>query len=124
MSGDSFYEGFHSLLDAEPRIAFEPFDRGTALASELHGVDGVRRIQAFSKGFYKMQQHADGHASITDLRMGHEPTYTFDFVVADRNGTAWSPVPAPYNIGGRGDTRRGLQWVWRRMLGDPLPLPR
>ena len=88
-------------------------------------MDGVRRIQAFSKGFYKMQQRAGGkYATITDLRMGQEPAYTFDFVVADRNGAAWSPVPASTNLGSRGDLRRGLAWVWRRMLGYPLPPPR
>ena len=120
-----FHEGFYSLLDAEPRIVFERFDRGSALAADLKELEGVRRIQAFSKGFWKMQLRPDGYARITDLRMGQEPSYTFDFAVAQRGSAGWVPVAAPRNVGGRPpDVRPWLSWLWRRMLGDPLPPPR
>jgi inner membrane protein len=122
VAGDHYHEGFYSLLDAEPRIAFDRFDRGTALAVELQGIDGAQRIAAFSKGFYKLQQ--DGaRVLITDLRMGQEPNYTFSFAVAERR-SALAPLAVPEQVGSRPDLARALPWLWRRMRGEPLPPPR
>ncbi len=122
VSGDSYHEGFYSLLDATPRMQFDRFARGTALAAELQGIDGVQRISAFSKGFYKLQQ--DGaRVSITDLRMGQEPSYTFSFVVAERRSAA-VPLAQPEPVGSRPEVGRYLAWLWRRLQGEPLPPPR
>ena len=49
----------------------------------MAGINGVQRIAAFSKGFYKLSE-ADGRVLITDLRMGQEPGYVFSFAVAER----------------------------------------
>lgn len=122
VAGDSYHEGFYSLLDATPRIAFDRFSRGNALAAEVQGIDGVQRISAFSKGFYKLQQ--DGaRVKITDLRMGQEPAYTFSFVVAERHSAA-VPLAKPEQVGSRPELGRFFPWLWRRLAGEPLPPPR
>jgi inner membrane protein len=122
VAGDHYHEGFYSLLDTAPRITFDRFERGSALAAELQGVDGVQRVAAFSKGFYKMQQ--DGtRVLISDLRMGQEPTYIFTFAVAERHSPPVPLVP-PVQLGVRLDIDRGLPWLWRRIGGAPLPPPR
>ncbi|KNZ32910.1 MAG: hydrolase [Methylibium sp. NZG] len=131
VSGEHFHEGFHSLLDSAPGMHFDRFERGSALAAELQPLDGVRRITAFSKGFYKLEQRGD-KLLISDLRMGQEPTYVFTFAVAQRRGTAKAlePPPPPQaltppeQVGARIDIQRGLPWLWRRALGEPLPPPR
>lgn len=121
--GPHFYEGFYSLLDPEPRITFDRFDKGAALEGPLAGNSGVSRIAAFSKGFYKLQRQGD-RAAIVDLRMGQEPAYSFHFVVARQGADGnWAPM-VPANAGGRGDVQRGLAWVWRRMWGEVVPPPR
>ncbi|HEX6239453.1 MAG TPA: metal-dependent hydrolase, partial [Polyangiales bacterium] len=116
VQGEHSHEGFHSLLDRDPSIQFERFDRGgQALAAELRDVDAVRRIAAFSKGFYALRQ--DGpRVLLTDLRMGLEPHYSFRFVVAER---ASPPVPlaVPLQVGSRPDLGVALPWLWRRALG-------
>lgn len=122
IDGERFHEGFYSLLDAAPRVAFEPFDRGTALAAELGGITGLARVQAFSKGFYKLQQQGE-RIVVSDLRMGQEPTYTFSFVIAERHSPPVA-LARPEQIGMRPDLQRGLSWLWRRALGEPLPPPR
>ena len=122
VDGEHFHEGFYSLLDAEPRLVFDRFERGAALAKELQGLDAVQRIVAFSKGFYKLQQAGD-RVLISDLRMGQEPSYIFSFDVARRQSLAVAVVP-PIQIGARLDLARGLPWLWRRALGEPLPPPR
>ena len=119
VDGEHFHEGFYSLLDAEPRLVFDRFERGAALAKELQGLDAVQRIVAFSKGFYKLQQAGD-RVLISDLRMGQEPSYIFSFDVARRQSLAVAVVP-PIQIGARLDLARGLPWLWRRALGEPLP---
>ena len=122
VSGDNYHEGFYSLLDQEPRIAFDRFARGKALAAELQANEGVQRIVAFSKGFFKLQQDGS-RVLITDLRMGQEPAYVFSFVVAERQSAAVS-LAAPEQVGMRPDIGRALPWLWRRMGGEPLPPPR
>jgi inner membrane protein len=122
MSGANYHEGFYSLFDAEPTVHFDPFDRGQSLAGELQNLDSVRRIAAFSHGFYKLEQ-AGAQLFISDLRMGQEPAYSFRFAVAERH----SPLQAlerPVQQGARIDLARGLPWLWRRMWGEPLPPPR
>lgn len=122
LSGPHYHEGFHSLLDAGPQITFERFERGQALSGALQGIEGVGRIAAFSKGFYKL--HADGaRLFVTDLRMGQEPAYVFTFAVAERH-SAVRPLVPPEQLGARPDLRRGLPWLWRRAWGVPLPPPR
>ena len=44
VGADEFHEGFYSLNDAEPRVAFDRFERGTALMPELQHIQGVQRI--------------------------------------------------------------------------------
>jgi inner membrane protein len=122
VAGDSFHEGFYSLLDKEPRINFDRFDRGAALAAELQNADAVQRIAAFSKGFYKLQQNG-ARVLLSDLRMGQEPAYIFTFEVAERRSPP-VPLSPPVQVGGRPDIERGLPWLWRRVLGEPLPPPR
>jgi inner membrane protein len=122
LDGAHYHEGFYSLLDAEPRIAFDRFDRGIGLAGDVQGIDGVRRIAAFSKGFYKLQDEGD-RVLVSDLRMGQEPAYFFSFAVAQRHSPPVA-LDKPVQMGRRPDVQRALPWLWQRMWGQPLPPPR
>ncbi len=120
LDGKHYHEGFHSLLDDTPRMHFDAFDRGRALAGGVRGIDGAMRIAAFSKGFYKLHSDDAGRVQISDLRMGQEPAYIFSFAVAGAQGPLQPPLP----VGQRPDLQRALPWLWRRMWGQPLPPPR
>ena len=125
VQGDRYHEGFYSLLDAHRQIAFDAFDRGVPASADVTALDGVRRIAAFTKGVYKLQD--DGTTvTVTDLRMGQEPTYSFGFVVAGRRDAAAPLVPLTpsQHVGMRPDLGRALSWLWRRALGEDLPPPR
>lgn len=122
MSDDHYHEGFYSLLDAEPRIQFDRFPSGADLKPELQEVDGVTRLAAFSKGFFKFKQ--DGpRVLMSDLRMGQEPNYIFTFAVAERH-SASVPLAIPEKVGAFIDIERVLPWIWKRALGEPLTPPR
>lgn len=122
IDGAHYHEGFRSLLDQGPAMQFDRFERGTALAAELRRIPGMRRIQAFSRGFWATWER-DGVAGIVDLRMGQEPHYTFRFAVAERRSPP-VPLAVPLQLGSRPDLPRALSWLWRRALGEPLPPPR
>jgi len=122
VSGAQYHEGFYSLLDAQPTLSFDRFERGTALTPELQAIDSVQRIMAFSHGFYKLHEQGQ-RLLITDLRMGQEPTYTFSFAVAQRHSPV-QPLAVPEQLGMRIDLRQGLAWLWRRAQGELLPPPR
>lgn len=123
IEGDRYHEGFRSLLDGDRPMQFDPFPRGLGLLPELQAIDGVQRVTAFSRGYFKLHEDA-ARLVITDLRMGQEPTYTFSFAVAERHSRA-APLQPPIPQGRRpGDLKRALSWLWQRALGEPLPPPR
>jgi len=127
VQGDSYHEGFRSLLDRGPAMVFDRFDRGTAQWPAVQGLDGAQRIAAFSHGFWALDARDDGQGGrlhITDLRMGQEPAYVFRFALAQRQGDAWVPLPVPEQLGMRPDVGRAWAWLWRRALGQAVAPPR
>ncbi|RDV04803.1 metal-dependent hydrolase [Undibacter mobilis] len=118
-----YLEGYYSLLDRDRTIAFDNFPRGTDLYAQLRGNPYVETIARFSRGFFKMSER-DGRAVITDLRMGMEPRYTFNFDVALRQSPTFAPLVPPTRHSDRLDAQSGLPWLWRRALGEKLPPPR
>jgi inner membrane protein len=123
VDGDSFHEAYRSLLDEGAALAFDRFPRGKALSAGLEDADALRRMAAFSKGYYKLSQDGE-QVLLTDLRMGQEPAYVFSFVIGERRGQTSVPRALPQQRSARPDIARWLPWLWRRALGEPLPPPR
>lgn len=121
---DGYAEGFYSLLDAERRVRFERFPHDLRLEAELKRANDPAhaRMAAFTHGFYALREE-NGKVRLTDLRMGQEPNYTFAFHIAERRDGALVPMKAA-GVGGRGDLRKGLGWVWTRLQGLDQPPPR
>lgn len=119
---EGYLEGFYSLLDAQPVVRFEAFDRGTSLLPLVAQHAPVATLASFSDGFYKLEQRG-ASLVISDLRMGQEPAYVFAFEVA-RQASPLQLLDRAEPVGGRTDIGRGLQWLWRRLLGEPVPSPR
>jgi inner membrane protein len=115
VSPEGYHEGFYSLLDREPRIAFQHFARGKDLYDTLRGNPHVEQINVFSRGFFKMTQDGS-QVQISDLRMGQEPNYTFSFLIAQQQGDKIVPVQ-PEKMRWGVDMRRGMQWLWQRVQG-------
>ena len=122
LDGDRYHEGFHGLLDRDRRIHFDAFPRGQALQAEASDIASLQRLARFSHGFFRVTAR-DGELRVADLRMGQEPSYVFDFVLARRTAAGWQAVP-PRDVGQRGDVGAALRWLGRRILGDRLPPPR
>ncbi|MDB5928308.1 MAG: hypothetical protein JWR60_15 [Polaromonas sp.] len=116
-----YFEGYHSLLDKSPAIRWTVHDRGAALMARHGQAPPVARIAAFSHGFYKLSE-SGGQLFVTDLRMGLEPAYTFNFDLGTPAELA-AQSHAPTLQSQRPDLGATLPWLWRRMWGEALPPP-
>jgi len=119
MTPQSYLEGYYSLLDRDRNIAFRAHARGADLYELVRGDWNVARMAWFTRGFFKMEQRGN-RVFITDLRLGMEPNYGFTFWVFEERDGQFVPVP-PERTGSRPTAQPGLNWLWRRLLGEPLP---
>jgi inner membrane protein len=114
MNGDRYHVGWYSLLDRDQVVAFQTHPSATGLLDGLQGHWPVQRLQWFTKGFYRVSEHA-GSVVMTDLRMGIEGSYVFRFKVGMVGNPHSLPTPSeqlPAEI----DTSR-LPWLWARLRG-------
>ncbi len=118
---DRYYEGFHSILDRDRNIALDSFPRGMQLYDALRDNLSVARIAWWTQGLFKVGER-DGRIVVTDLRMGQEPYYSFNFVVGRRQSPTIAAV-TPTAFREQHRFGEGMSWLWRRMLGEKLPPP-
>ena len=126
MTPEYYYEGFRSLLDAQPQITWRRYPRCESLNQAAADNAGVAAIAKFSHGFYSLGQQ-DGRLNVMDLRMGQEPYYFFRFDVGQVGQLGQSSEGAgaivSRAIGQRPDVATALPWLWARLKGKDLPLP-
>lgn len=122
MGEQSYSEGFYSLMDKSGSIKLDRFDHQPALINDLKGNWAAERMAWFTHGFYSLRD-VKGEAVLSDLRMGQEPNYVFQFALARREGSAWSEI-SPKAQGNRGDAAKALPWLWARIKGQDVPPPR
>jgi inner membrane protein len=119
---DGYLEGFRSLFDREPRMTFDRYPRGNDLYAAVRDYPSVARLAWFTQGLFKLSER-DNRVIFSDLRMGQEPYYSFNFVVGERQSPTIAAV-APVRFREQHDLRKGLAWIWRRMRGEAVPPPR
>lgn len=78
MEGESYLEGYGSLLDPEPAFAFRRYE-SAPVPLWLAAHPDFQRLSWFTHGFYRLRPLEDGAYEVTDLRMGAEPDYIFRF---------------------------------------------
>ncbi|WP_347329892.1 metal-dependent hydrolase [Marinimicrobium locisalis] len=122
MTPEHYYEGFYALADGNRTVSFDRFDRHPDLREALADNWGVQRMAWFSKGFFKLEA-MEGRVRVTDLRMGQEPYYSFNFVVAERTENGFRPITPELEME-RPDIAASLRWLWSRAQGNLLPPPR
>ncbi|WP_019935469.1 metal-dependent hydrolase [Oceanimonas smirnovii] len=118
MTENGYWEGHVSLLDDEPTpFVFQPTD--AALLGEWQHQPYVARMIWFTKGFFRLSERHN-ELVITDLRMGQEPGYVFNFTVAEQDSSGrWQTLSQPRQFS-EGHSRTQFAWLWRRTLGQPI----
>jgi len=116
-----YHEGFYSFMDASPTVRWTAHPRGADLIAPHREAEPVARLATFTQGFYRLATVADGQLRITDLRMGLEPDYTFNFDLGPLG--AVGSVPSR-QVSQRPDVGAALSWLWTRLKGQDVPSPR
>lgn len=116
MTEQGYAEGFYSLFDSSDQIEFTLIAQDTSLKQRYADVKAVQQLSWFSRGFYTLAQQGD-ILLLTDLRMGQEGSYAFQFEVDLANNRAVVQQPM------RRDATTALPWIWQRMWGVQLPSP-
>jgi inner membrane protein len=77
-----YYEAYYSIFDRDGQIRFRHYLSNNELLSGIEDYWPVQRLQWFSKGFYSVSLRQTDIV-ISDLRMGVEPDYAFQFKVGE-----------------------------------------
>lgn len=107
-----FREAVVSVFDGARPIDWTAHARGSALMAQHGQADPVARLTAFAHGFVKLAATPDGQLRITDLRMGQEPAYVFNFDLGPLD--AVGSVPAT-QVSARPAIGPTLRWMWQRL---------
>lgn len=89
MSDGKYYEGYASVFDTPNEVTLNAYQTTPSLLNEIKNEWGVKRLQWFTKGFYSVREQQD-KVILSDLRMGMECAYVFNFVVGQKDGSAIS----------------------------------
>ena len=115
MDDNGYYEGFYSIFDKAENMQFKHFPDQKELLTDISEHWPVKRLQWFTHGFYAVQRLSD-NIVISDLRMGLEPVYFFQFKVGEIENEIIQPVK---NSQVMGEFRLDqLGWVWKRIWSD------
>lgn len=92
MQSDGYVSGYTSLLDPPSMILqTKHYPSEVSLLNTIADHWPVARLQKFTHGFYKVHQR-DNEVLITDLRMGVEGAFIFNFVVGSVSEGQVQPV--------------------------------
>ena len=112
---DQYFEIWASIFDDVGQIQIQGFPRNEELISAIGDHPKIERLRWFTKGQYKVWQ-SDDQIIISDLRMGVEGAYVFNFEVGfqtdnQTNIGSFKQIQQRLNLG-------GLKSVWARIF-DP-----
>lgn len=112
MDEGGYHEGFYSLLDGGKEPRFVRYESRPDLLENVKDFWTVQRLQWFTQDF--MASSMEGkNIVITDLRMGMEPFYVFQFAVATVEGGRIEAIES-HRV--RSQPRlEQLRWVWQRI---------
>lgn len=117
---DYYYQGFRSVFDHDNNFNFTQYKRRSELKQLVEDLPSLEKLDWFTHGFYALEQQQDLIIA-RDLRMGIEPSYFFNFVLAKRDQRQVKAVQAQ-RVKGERLSMRGLQLVWQRIWNDNLQL--
>jgi len=119
MTPSGYVDAERSVFDAGP-LTFRGHRSNTQALEQAKaiGIPAITRLDWFNHGFMRAQ--VQGNALVlSDLRMGLDPDYTFNFRVAEPRGDDWQAVApqqiqAPLPISGGSGFKKLIAAVWQR----------
>ncbi|MFC3092908.1 metal-dependent hydrolase [Alteromonas sediminis] len=117
MTEDGYHEVYYSVFDDAPPSTNPYYPSQNNLLTSLRSQWSVQRLQWFTKGFYGVKLK-DNKIIISDLRMGLEPAYVFQFAVAKQNANQVMAIDAMQMQPER--DLNVLTKVWERIWSDDV----
>jgi len=117
MTPDGYLEGEYSLAADTGPIAFRHHASDVEALAAVAGLPSVQRLAWFNRGFMKAEVR-DGRLVLSDLRMGAEPDYSFNFAVAQSDGAGGWRAIAPEQLSWEWPAAR-LGQMWDRIWHEP-----
>jgi inner membrane protein len=114
LDDDQFHEGFYHFLEGPQKLKMTSFPRNLALQKEIPGTTGFSEFTRFNHNYYALSKR-DNTVIASDLRMGVEPFYFFQFVFAEGEGVNGNAVPRFARL--PVDEIRLFRWLGRRLIG-------
>ena len=128
MTPNGYVVGDRSLVADRGPMHFEGHPSQVQALAEVAALPAVERLTWFNRGFMRAQV-VDGELVLSDLRMGLEPEYNFNFAVARQTTEGrWEEIaPRQVQAGyrapvARGHLREALARMWWRIWNEP-PAP-
>ncbi|MCR6662892.1 MAG: metal-dependent hydrolase [Luteimonas sp.] len=125
MTPDGYLIGDRSVVADRGPIHFARHDSDVVALAGASGIPALQRLRWFNRGFMRAQA-VDGELVVSDLRMGLEPEYAFNFAIAHGDGSGgWQSIPprqlasayrAPVEEGGMASA---LARMWERIWSEP-----
>ena len=114
-----YYEAYYSVFDSDGQIRFRHYTSQHELLNGIEDYWPVKRLQWFSRGFFSVSLRQTDIV-ISDLRMGVEPNYAFQFKVGELSNPHAQPV-LPQQITAIRDLGI-LRPMWRRIWDQTVKL--
>ncbi|WMJ67859.1 metal-dependent hydrolase [Stenotrophomonas sp. 24(2023)] len=124
MTPSGYVVADRSLVADQGPMHFQGYPSNVQALREAADVPAVQRLQWFNRGFMRAQV-VDGTLVLSDLRMGLEPDYTFNFAVARQADGQWQamvPEQRRSDYGSpqaRAEVGRRLAAMWHRIWHEP-----
>ncbi|ANF57910.1 metal-dependent hydrolase [Halotalea alkalilenta] len=120
MTPDGYLVGERSLLAGREPMQFHAYVSDTEALAAVRNLPVVERLTWFNGGYMRARVDDDRRLVLSDLRMGQEPGYLFNFVVAERTGDQWGAVSPPQQLPSEMDLRSTLSGLWTRLWNKPV----
>ena len=117
MTPSGFVEGERSLVADHGLMRFRGYPSNVQALRQAAAIPAVQELSWFNHGFQKAQVR-DGQLVLSDLRMGAEPDYSFNFAVAEPDGDGWRAIP-PQQLRWPWEASRRLGDMWQRIWQQP-----
>jgi len=117
IDGESYYEGYRSILDApDSEITVKKYPRKYSLLKDLEGTKPVKQLEHFNHGYFSVKQDS-ASIVLSDLRMGAEPAYSFQFKIAERD-KAGTQLVTPKMMPRPGIPEGLFSKMWQRIFDE------
>lgn len=118
MTPSGYVEAERSVLIDDGPLRFRGYPSNVQALREAVDVPAVQRLVWFNRGFMRSQVQ-EGQLILSDLRMGVEPDYSFNFVVAEATPGGWREVPPQRKEWPWSQPDQRLRLMWQRIWTEP-----